>query len=179
MEKNIRIGDLGITKTGELGVAILCEDGFKFLSLNGELTDIVEIRSSMVGGILTKASWESGDLIWSANNKFKTFIGVSNAANKLELNHCLTKFDEYILYDYELPLATNNERLALADRHIIVPPKTFILDHIIGRGLYEQILVRQKVNKTSEIFIGGKFASVRKLYKLELADNLKTAVVSF
>ena len=89
------------------------------------------------------------------------------------------QYTNIIEYNPSASLEYNNKKLVEADLHVIVPPYDFYITHIIGAGLYTQIIERRKAGKNSEVFVNGALFPIEKIYQLAGNDLNKTAVIVY
>ena len=73
----------------------------------------------------------------------------------------------------------NYKELIEATRHIIIPPLNFSRTHIIEEELLSQIKERQKVKKSSEIYVEEKIFPITEVYELKGEDSTKSAVIIY
>lgn len=179
IENLVNVGDLFKYNTGELGIILQINNKLTFCSsIKSNPINIVEIRRPYDDfGIVNLNSWENSEVIWKNNS---IFVGISYRANSDKIK----KFKEvlnspYTEYAENMSQTYNYQKLCEADRYIMIPPDSFQYDHIIGEGLYQQYLQRKKSGKTSEIFVDNKIVPIRKIYKLNSNDYIKSALVIF
>ena len=86
---------------------------------------------------------------------------------------------EIIEYNPSIPLKDNYKKLIEATRHIIIPPLNFSRTHIIEEELLSQIKERQKVKKSSEIYVEGKIFTITEVYELKGENPTKSAVIIY
>ena len=84
-----------------------------------------------------------------------------------------------IEYNPSISLENNYKKLIEATRHIIIPPLNFSRTHIIEKELLSQIKERQKVGKSSEIYVEGKIFPITEVYELKGESQTKSAVIIY
>ena len=146
--------------------------------------DIKEVRKPcfpIKPGIMNEEVWNKSLIIYR-NVNTDVFLGISYQADFKWVQEVTSKFGERAtLYDDDKTLYQNNEILKEARSHCIIPPAEFAFDHIIGKGLYCQYLVRKRAGKDSHIYdpVSKTFKKIKLVYKLQGDDNLKHALVVF
>ncbi|MGM9531066.1 hypothetical protein [Intestinibacter sp.] len=124
------------------------------------------------------------NVIWNTAPENDTvFIGVSYEADIKDYHKVIQYYEDddinIVEYDQFSPVELNNKKLVEATEHVIVPPSDFWDNHIIGKGLFNQIQERAKAGKTSNIFVNGDVVPVKAVYELKGDDYTKAAVVIF
>lgn len=146
--------------------------------------DIKEVRKPcfpIKPCIMNEEVWNKSLPIYHSENA-DIFLGISYQADfKLAQKVISALGERTTLYDDDKPLHQNNEILEEAKNHYIIPPAEFVFDHIIGKGLYCQYLVRKRAGKDSHIYdpVSKTFKKIKLVYKLQGDDNLKHALVVF
>lgn len=182
----LKSGDLVNTKSNKLGTVLEFDGDLYILSKDEFISpeDIVEVRRPIYAchrSIVTENIWHNYcHTVWKEEDS--VFLGVSYKAHpmtRLLALEALQKKNKIVEFDESASLLVNNNKIAKAARHIIVPPESFGEDNIIGEGLYQQILVRQKAGKSSEIYVNGTTHPIKKVYKLEGDNKIKSALVIY
>lgn len=142
-------------------------------------TDIMEIRRYEVDyAQVDEYIWANAKKIWKRKQDY-TFVGISFSADVQDYYSMeLPESPATTLYDNMLTLEENNQKIREAKQYVMIPPKTFNEDHIIGEGLYQQYLVRTKAGKPSYVYtreLGLK--EIRTTYKLQDPRKTHSALV--
>lgn len=146
-------------------------------SINDE--DILEIRREKgnIGHLLNRM-WTMGTILWRAENKY-IFEGVSFSADAEDFyNFKNAEGLPVKLYDNSQTLEENNKTIAKAEKYVMIPPRSFNEDHIIGEGLYQQYLVRTKAGKPSYVYTKKLgLRQIKTVYKLQDPRKTHSALV--
>lgn len=176
---SLKEGDMFKSENGNIGIKLYGR--FYFSNPIGYGDSIVEVRKNIFNRIIEKKI----DLtkLWDTFKEDSVFLGISYQASSEDSN-CIRdmlkeQYTNVIEYDPFAPLEYNNKKLVEADLHVIVPPYDFYTTHIIGAGLYAQIIERRKADKNSEVFVSGALFPIEKIYKLAGNDLNKTAVIIY
>lgn len=185
VDKLIKVnqGDLFKTESGKLGIVInFTGRTLNFITQEGKvaISDVTEVRRPSELCKVNWASWSYAAVIVPPSKT--AFLGISYQANdKLvqETRDILKSNYTVIEYDDTMSLDFNNSKVSSCDIHVIVPPESFDQDHIIGYGLYQQILTRQKSGGKTMISANCGMPNIKKIYKLEGSNKIKSALVLY
>ena len=179
LKDSLREGDMFKSENGNIGIKLYGK--FYFSNPIGYEDSIVEIRRN----IFDKITEKKIDLmkLWDSFREDSVFLGISYQSS-IEDRNCARdilkeQYTNIIEYALLAPLEYNNKKLVEADLHVIVPPYDFHDTHIIGAGLYTQIIERRKAGKNSEVFVNGALFPIEKIYQLAGNDLNKTAVIVY
>lgn len=176
-------GDLFKTKSGKLGIVINFAGTLNFITQEGGVTisDVEEVRRPSELCKVNWASWSYAAVVVAPSKT--VFLGVSYQADDdlVQKTRTALKAKGYIIteYDETIDLYLNNLEVSNCDIHVIVPPKSFAQDHIIGYGIYQQILTRQKSGGKTMVVTNCGMPEIKKIYKLEGSDKIKSALVLY
>ena len=171
-------GDMFKTESGIIGIKLYrqiysTDDPIELAD------DIKEIRKGLFNKIIDKKV--NFEKLWDSIQKNPVFLGISTEASSADsekIKESLENF-EIIKYDPSISLENNYKKLIEATRHIIIPPLNFSRTHIIERELLSQIKERQKVKKSSEIYVEGKIFTITEVYELKGENPTKSAVIIY
>ena len=176
---SLKEGDMFKSKNGNIGIKLYGK--FYFSNPIGNEDSIVEIRRDIFNGIVKKKV----DLIklWDTFKENSVFLGISYRASSEDV-YCVRdmlkeQYTNIIEYEPSASLEYNNKKLVEADSHVIIPPYDFHDTHIIGAGLFSQIMERRKAGKNSEVFVNRALFPIEEIYKLAENDLSKTAVIVY
>ena len=174
---SLREGDMFKTKSGIIGIKLYRQI---YSTADIERADnIKEIRKKLFNKIIDKKV--NFEKLWDSIQKNPVFLGISIEAfseDSKKVKELLEDF-EIIEYDPSISPKDNYKELIEATRHIIIPPLNFSRTHIIERELLSQIKERQKVKKSSEIYVEGKIFTITEVYELKGEDPTKSAVIIY
>lgn len=141
--------------------------------------DIKVIRKELFNKIIDKKV--DFEKIWDSIQKNPVFLGISTEASSADSKKVKESLEDFeiIEYDPSISLEDNYKKLIEATRHIIIPPLNFSRTHIVEEELLSQIKERQKVGKSSEIYVEGKIFTITEVYELKGEDPTKSAVIIY
>lgn len=176
-------GDLFKTNEGKIGIVINFAGVLGFVTSAGKvnISDIVEVRRPSKSCLIDHNSWDLSPIVVSSNKT--AFLGISYQADDklVEKTRNALKAKGYTVIEYDdaVGLCLNNFKVSDCGIHVIVPPESFDQDHIIGYGLYQQILIRQKSGGKTMVVTDCGMQDIKKIYKLEGTDKIKSALVLY
>ena len=141
--------------------------------------NIKEIRKGLFNKIIDKKV--NFEKLWDLIQKNPVFLGISTEASSADSKKIKESLEDFEIIEYNpsIPLEDNYKKLIEATRHIIIPPLNFSRTHIIEEELLSQIKERQKVKKSSEIYVEGKIFPITEVYELKGEDPTKSAVIIY
>ena len=175
---SLKEGDMFKTESGIIGIKLY---GQIYSTVDPIEPDhaIKEIRKGLFNKIIDKKV--DFEKLWDSIQKNPVFLGISteaSSADSKKVKESLENF-EIIKYDPSISLEDNYKKLIEATRHIIIPPLNFSRTPIIEKELLSQIKERQKVGKSSEIYVEGKIFPITEVYELKGEDSTKSAVIIY
>ena len=176
--KSLKEGDMFKTESGIIGIKLYGQI-YSTADYIEYADDIKEMRKGLFNKIIDKKV--NFEKLWDSIQKNPVFLGISIeafSADSKEVKELLEDF-EIIEYDPSISPEDNYKKLIEATRHIIIPPLNFSRTHIIEEELLSQIKKRQKVGKSSEIYVEGKIFTITEVYELKEEDHTKSAVIIY
>ena len=137
--------------------------------------DIEEIRKGLFNKIIDKKV--NFEKLWDSIQKNPVFLGISTEASSADSEKVKEFLEDFEIIEYNSSISS--EELIKATRHIIIPPLNFSRTHIIEEELLSQITERQRVGKSSEIYVEGKIFPIIEVYELKGEDHTKSAVIIY
>lgn len=140
--------------------------------------NIKEIRKGLFNKIIDKKV--DFEKLWDSIQKNPVFLGISTEASSVDSKKVKEFLEDFEIIDNpSISSEENYKKLIEATRHIIIPPLNFSRTHIIEEELLSQIKERQKVKKSSEIYVEGKIFLITEVYELKGEDPTKSAVIIY
>lgn len=176
--KSLREGDMFKTESGITGIKLYGQIYSTDDRIVEPADNIKEIRKGLFNKIIDKKV--DFEKLWDSIQKNPVFLGISIEDSKevKEVKELLEDF-EIIEYNPSISPEDNYKKLREATRHIIIPSPNFSRTHIIEEKLLSQIKERQKVKKSSEIYVEGKIFTITEVYELKGEDHTKSAVIIY
>ena len=171
---SLREGDMFRTESGIIGIK-LYEQIYSTADIE-RADDIKEIRKGLFNKIIDKKV--NFEKLWDSIQKNPVFLGISTEASSADSEKIKESLEDFEIIEYN-PSEDNYKKLIEATRHIIIPPLNFSRTHIIEEKLLSQIKERQKVKKSSEIYVEGKIFPITEVYELKGEDSTKSAVIIY
>lgn len=175
---SLKEGDMFKTEDGVIGIRLY---GKIFASNPVRFCDkITEVKKGLFNEIVDGGV--NFEKLWDSIEQYELiFLGVSYQALPTDIQEARELLEDFDTIEYDPFVSTedNNKKLREVSRHIIVPPSDFVDTHIIGKGLLLQIKERQKVGKSSEIYVSGSIFPIVEVYELKGEDYTKAAVVIY
>ena len=173
---SLREGDMFKTESGIIGIKLYgqiysTDDPIKLDD------DIIEIRKGLFNKIIDKKV--NFEKLWDSIQKNPVFLGISTEASSADSKKVKELLEDFEIIEYNPSSEDNYKKLIEATRHIIIPPLNFSRTHIIEKELLSQIKERQKVGKSSEIYVEGKIFLITEVYELKGEDPTKSAVIIY
>ena len=177
--KSLREGDMFKTKSGIIGIKLYGQIYSTADCTEEYVDDIEEIRKKLCKKIRDKKV--DFEKLWDSIQKNPVFLGISTEASSADSKKVKESLEDFeiIKYDPSISLEDNYKKLIEATRHIIIPPLNFSRTPIIEKELLSQIKERQKVGKSSEIYVEGKIFPIIEVYELKGEDHTKSAVIIY
>ena len=176
---SLREGDMFKTESGIIGIKLYGQIYSTDDPIEEPTDGIKEIRKKLFNKIIDKKV--NFEKLWDSIQKNPVFLGISTEASSADSKKVKESLEDFeiIEYDPSISLEDNYKKLIEATRHIIIPPLNFSRTHIIEEKLLSQIKERQKVKKSSEIYVEGKIFPITEVYELKGEDSTKSAVIIY
>ena len=174
---SLREGDMFKTESGIIGIKLYRQI---YSTADIERADnIKEIKKRLFNKIIDKKV--DFEKLWDSIQKNPVFLGISTEASSADSKKVKESLEDFEIIEYNpsILLEDNYKKLIEATRHIIIPPLNFSRTHIIEKELLSQIKERQKVKKSSEIYVEGKIFTITEVYELKGEDHTKSAVIIY
>ena len=173
---SLREGDMFKTESGITGIKLYGQiystaDHIEYAD------DIKEIRKGLFNKIIDKKV--NFEKLWDSIQKNPVFLGISTEASSADSEKVKESLEDFEIIEYNPSSKDNYKKLIEATRHIIIPPLNFSRTHIIEEKLLSQIKERQKVGKSSEIYVEGEIFPITEVYELKGEDPTKSAVIIY
>lgn len=175
---SLREGDMFKTESGIIGIKLYGQIYSTAKSIIEPADDIIEIRKGLFNKIIDKKV--NFEKLWDSIQKNPVFLGISIKASSADSEKVKEFLEDFEIIDNpSISSEENYKKLIEATRHIIIPPLNFSRTHIIEEELLSQIKERQKVKKSSEIYVEGKIFLITEVYELKGEDPTKSAVIIY
>ena len=174
---SLREGDMFKTESGIIGIKLYGQIYSNSTADIERADDIKEIRKGLFNKIIDKKV--DFKKLWDSIQKNPVFLGISTEASSADSEKVKEFLEDFEIIEYNPSSEDNYKKLIEATRHIIIPPLNFSRTHIIEKELLSQIKERQKVKKSSEIYVEGKIFTITEVYELKEEDPTKSAVIIY